>query len=100
MRRNVAREWKVISRISNLLSWALAAGTSIESGGKAKVAMRLEGRWKTYPGGAQPAVKDLSLDVHDGEVVTLLGALVDSTQGGLAFLNRAPHPNAAKLAIN
>jgi ABC-type Fe3+/spermidine/putrescine transport system ATPase subunit len=37
------------------------------------VAMRLEGLSKTYPGSAQPAVCNLSLDVLDGEVVTLLG---------------------------
>ena len=35
--------------------------------------MRLQGLWKTYPGGAQPAVKDLSLDVCDGEIASLLG---------------------------
>jgi ABC-type Fe3+/spermidine/putrescine transport system ATPase subunit len=35
--------------------------------------MRLEGLWKTYPGSRQPAVQDLSLDVYDGEIVTLLG---------------------------
>jgi iron(III) transport system ATP-binding protein len=35
--------------------------------------MRLEGLSKTYPGSTQPAVCDLSLDVLDGEVVTLLG---------------------------
>ncbi|HSL81091.1 MAG TPA: ABC transporter ATP-binding protein [Pseudolabrys sp.] len=35
--------------------------------------MRLEGLWKTYPGNSQPAVKDLSLEVYDGEIVTLLG---------------------------
>ena len=35
--------------------------------------MRLEGLCKTYSGSAQPAVKDLSLDVYDGEIVTLLG---------------------------
>jgi iron(III) transport system ATP-binding protein len=39
----------------------------------AEAAMRLVGLWKTYPGGAQPAVKDLSLDVYNGEIVTLLG---------------------------
>jgi iron(III) transport system ATP-binding protein len=39
----------------------------------AKVAMRLKDLWKTYPGSSQPAVQDLSLDVHDGEIVTLLG---------------------------
>ena len=35
--------------------------------------MRLDGLWKTYPGGSNPAVKDLSLDVYDGEILTLLG---------------------------
>ena len=50
-----------------------AGGTGMVGTGNAKVAMRLEGLWKTYPGGEQPAVKNLSLDVYDGEVVTLLG---------------------------
>ncbi|HEV8712049.1 MAG TPA: ABC transporter ATP-binding protein [Candidatus Binatia bacterium] len=36
-------------------------------------AMHLKGLWKTYPGTTQPAVRDLSLDVYDGEIVTLLG---------------------------
>ena len=36
-------------------------------------AMHLEGLWKTYPGTSQPAVKNLSLDIYDGEIVTLLG---------------------------
>ena len=35
--------------------------------------MRLSGLWKTYPGTRTPAVRNLSLDVHDGEIVTLLG---------------------------
>ena len=45
----------------------------VETASKLKLAMRLQGLWKTYPGNAQPAVKDLSLDVYDGEIVTLLG---------------------------
>ena len=36
-------------------------------------AMRLQGLSKTYPGAQTPAVNDLSLDVADGEVYTLLG---------------------------
>jgi ABC-type Fe3+/spermidine/putrescine transport system ATPase subunit len=54
---------------------ANAARTGAGSAGKptVKLAMRLEGLCKTYPGSAQPAVKDLFLDVYDGEVVTLLG---------------------------
>jgi iron(III) transport system ATP-binding protein len=38
-----------------------------------KVALRLTGLWKTYPGGMHAAVKDLSLEVHEGEILTLLG---------------------------
>jgi iron(III) transport system ATP-binding protein len=41
--------------------------------GQAKVAMRLSGLSKTYPGNGTPSVNNLSLDVHDGEIVTLLG---------------------------
>src|SRR5438132_9317502 len=40
---------------------------------KTKVAVRLDGLWKTYPGTPQPAVKDLSLDISHGQIVTLLG---------------------------
>jgi ABC-type Fe3+/spermidine/putrescine transport system ATPase subunit len=52
---------------------AAHAGMESANKPKAKVAMRLEGLWKTYPGNSQPAVKDLSLNVYDGEIVTLLG---------------------------
>ena len=40
---------------------------------KSKIAVSLRDFWKTYPGGTSPAVKDLSLDVLDGEILTLLG---------------------------
>jgi ABC-type Fe3+/spermidine/putrescine transport system ATPase subunit len=52
----------------------MSLGASIPAAAdSAKVAVRLAGLWKTYPGGAAPAVKDLSLDVLDGEILTLLG---------------------------
>ena len=41
--------------------------------GRAQPAMRLVGLWKTYSGGAQPAVKDLNLYVYHGEIISLLG---------------------------
>ena len=37
------------------------------------VAVHIEGLWKTYRNAAEPAVKDLALEIHDGEIVTLLG---------------------------
>jgi iron(III) transport system ATP-binding protein len=52
---------------------ALSAVVGNTNNIKNQVAMRLAGLWKTYPGSAQPAVKDLFLDIYDGEVVTLLG---------------------------
>lgn len=39
----------------------------------AKIAVSLRGLWKTYPGSSNPAVRDLSVEVHDGEIVSLLG---------------------------
>ena len=39
----------------------------------AKIAVRLQHLSKTYPGSSQPAVQDLSLDILDGEIMTLLG---------------------------
>ncbi len=48
-------------------------GGGLEDRGEAGIAVRLEGLWKTYPGASQAAVQDLSLDVYDGEVMTLLG---------------------------
>jgi iron(III) transport system ATP-binding protein len=52
---------------------SLAASKPAISAAPTKVAVRLTGLWKTYPGGTSPAVKDLSLDVLDGEILTLLG---------------------------
>jgi ABC-type Fe3+/spermidine/putrescine transport system ATPase subunit len=49
------------------------ASTAKETPAQRKTAVSLRGLWKTYPGGAAPAVQDLSLDVYDGEILTLLG---------------------------
>ena len=50
-----------------------AASMATEGAVKSKIAVSLRGLWKTYPGGTSPAVKDLSVDVLDGEILTLLG---------------------------
>ena len=50
-----------------------AASMATEGAAKSKIAVSLRGLWKTYPGGTSPAVKDLSVDVLDGEILTLLG---------------------------
>ena len=48
------------------------SGNAPMSGSNALPAMRLKGLSKTYPGNKTPAVDNLSLDVYDGEIVTLL----------------------------
>ena len=50
-----------------------AASMATKGAVKSKIAVSLRGLWKTYPGGTTPAVKDLSVDVLDGEILTLLG---------------------------
>ena len=80
---------------------------------KAKLAMRLEGVWKTYPGAAQPAVQNLWLDLYDGEIVTLLGpsgcgktttlrivaGLEVPDQGDIFFGERAVVVSARRLCL-
>lgn len=43
------------------------------NGAEAQFAIRIARLWKTYPKAATPAVRDVSLEVADGEIVTLLG---------------------------
>jgi ABC-type Fe3+/spermidine/putrescine transport system ATPase subunit len=49
------------------------AEKNLDYSAKESIAVRLTGLWKTYPGNAQPAVRDLSLEIRDGEIMTLLG---------------------------
>jgi iron(III) transport system ATP-binding protein len=52
---------------------APAALKDRSSADERKMAVRLQGLWKTYAGTIHPAVKDLSLDLYEGEILTLLG---------------------------
>lgn len=51
----------------------LPAAKAPATASTSKIAVQLKGLCKTYPGNANPAVKDLSLDILDGEILTLLG---------------------------
>lgn len=50
-----------------------AASAATETAARSKIAVSLRGLWKTYPGNANPAVQNLSVNVYDGEILTLLG---------------------------
>jgi len=90
------------------------AGANSEGVRSASAAVRLAGLSKTYPGASQPAVKDLSLEVYDGEVVTLLGpsgcgktttlrlvaGLEVADQGDIFFGDRAVVMTSGRLFIS
>jgi ABC-type Fe3+/spermidine/putrescine transport system ATPase subunit len=44
-----------------------------QSGAKSRIAVSLRSLWKTYPGNINPAVQNLSIDIHEGEILSLLG---------------------------
>ena len=49
------------------------ASTNTAKDAKTKIAVSLRGLWKSYPGNINAAVKNLSIDIFDGEILTLLG---------------------------
>ena len=63
----------MLTRVSGSATMLVTPNKNPVANANAQPAMRLKGLSKTYPGNAQPSVDNLSLDVYDGEIVTLLG---------------------------
>ncbi len=63
----------------------------------AKIAVSLRGLWKTYPGSSKPAVQDLSLDIRDGEILTLLGPSGCGKTTTLRMVAGLEHPDAGDI---
>jgi iron(III) transport system ATP-binding protein len=63
----------------------------------AKIAVSLRGLWKTYPGGSKPAVQNLSVDIRDGEILTLLGPSGCGKTKTLRMVAGLEHPDAGDI---
>src|SRR6185436_1279341 len=86
-------------RISTMMSAVpnSAASSEAANGEKSNVAISLRGLWKTYPGGANPAVKNLSIDIRDGEILTLLGPSGCGKTTTLRMVAGLEHPDAGDI---
>jgi iron(III) transport system ATP-binding protein len=73
------------------------AAAASDSVAPARVAMRLEGLSKTYRGAEEAAVDDLSLEVHDGEFVTLLGPSGCGKSTTLRMVAGLEDPDAGRI---
>lgn len=78
---------------------ALSVAARNSTLGSKKVAVRLSGLWKTYAGSTQPAVRDLSLDVRDGEILTLLGPSGCGKTTTLRLVAGLETPDAGDIAF-
>jgi iron(III) transport system ATP-binding protein len=74
-----------------------AASLPIVDSQNKKIAVSLRGLWKTYPGSTNPAVQNLSLDIHDGEILTLLGPSGCGKTTTLRMVAGLEHPDAGDI---
>ena len=74
-----------------------AASLQVANGEESNVAVSLRGLWKTYPGGVNPAVKNLSIDIRDGEILTLLGPSGCGKTTTLRMVAGLEHPDAGDI---
>ena len=61
--------------------------------------IRLRGVGTTYPGASQPAVVDLDLDVHEGEIAVLVGPSGCGKTTTLKMINRLVEPTTGTIEV-
>jgi osmoprotectant transport system ATP-binding protein len=61
--------------------------------------IRLEHLTKTFPGQEEPAVKDLSLDIYEGEIVVFVGPSGCGKTTTMKMINRLIEPSSGKIFL-
>ena len=61
--------------------------------------IRLEAVTKEFPGGGAPAVRDLSLDIAEGEIVVLVGPSGCGKTTTLKMINRLEEPTSGRITV-
>jgi osmoprotectant transport system ATP-binding protein len=64
-----------------------------------EVMIRLENISKTFPGTDEPAVKDLSMDIYEGEIVVLVGPSGCGKTTTMKMINRIIEPSSGKIFL-
>lgn len=65
-----------------------------------EVMIRLEGVSKLYPGTSEPAVENLSLEIHKGEILVLVGPSGCGKSTTLRLINRMIEPSSGKIVFD
>ena len=63
------------------------------------VMIRLENLSKTFPGTDEPAVKDLSMDIYQGEIVVLVGPSGCGKTTTMKMINRIIEPTSGRIFL-
>jgi len=71
-----------------------------ENRGERKVAIRLEKLSKTFPVQDEPAVKELSMDIYEGEIVVLVGPSGCGKTTTMKMINRIIEPSSGRIYIS
>ena len=61
--------------------------------------IRLENISKTFPGQDQPAVEDLSMEIHEGEIVVFVGPSGCGKTTTMKMINRIIEPTSGKIFL-
>ncbi len=74
--------------------------TRDRSSSGAKAMIRLENLKKTFPGQAEPAVEDLSMEIYDGEIVVFVGPSGCGKTTTMKMINRIIEPSGGKIFLD